>query len=204
MELAEQSSGTNLFPRKRGYPVKTGSGRDLVSARPPILILASRHGAHDASSMRVMALTGGIASGKSTVCRGLREFLPSVVIFDCDTAVHRLLEADPEVAAIVLETFGDQALDGNGRIDRHFLRGRVFADEAARLRLEAILHPRVKQECLDSLADAATRGRVCSSRTFRFSSRRVSTSASIRCSSSRHPAPPKSSGSRPVADSRMS
>jgi transcription termination factor Rho len=105
-----------------------------------------------------MALTGGIASGKSTVCRVLRELLPSVAIFDCDTAVHRLLEADPEVAAIVLETFGDQALDAQGRIDRHFLRGRVFADEAARLRLEAILHPRVKEECLDSLQRAATRG----------------------------------------------
>jgi transcription termination factor Rho len=105
-----------------------------------------------------MALTGGIASGKSTVCRVLREYLPAVVIFDCDAAVHRLLEADPEVAAIVLEAFGDQALDAEGRIDRHFLRGRVFGDEAARLRLEAILHPRVKQECLDSLEIAATRG----------------------------------------------
>jgi transcription termination factor Rho len=105
-----------------------------------------------------MALTGGIASGKSTVCRVLREYLPAVVIFDCDAAVHRLLEADPEVAAIVLESFGDQALDAEGRIDRHFLRGQVFSDEAARLRLEAILHPRVKQECLDSLEIAATRG----------------------------------------------
>jgi transcription termination factor Rho len=105
-----------------------------------------------------MALTGGIASGKSTVCRVLREYLPAVVIFDCDAAVHHLLEADPEVAAIVLEAFGDQALDAEGRIDRHFLRGRVFGDEAARLRLEAILHPRIKQECLDSLEIAATRG----------------------------------------------
>jgi transcription termination factor Rho len=108
--------------------------------------------------MQVMALTGGIASGKSTVCRVLREYLPAVVIFDCDAAVHRLLEGDPEVAAIVLESFGDQALDAEGRIDRHFLRGQVFSDEAARLRLEAILHPRVKQECLDSLEIAATRG----------------------------------------------
>jgi len=107
--------------------------------------------------MRVMALTGGIASGKSTVCRVLREYLPAVEIFDCDAAVHRMLEADPEVAAIVLETFGDQALDADGRIDRHFLRGRVFGDQAARLRLEAILHPRVKQECLDSLEIAAKR-----------------------------------------------
>jgi transcription termination factor Rho len=105
-----------------------------------------------------MALTGGIASGKSTVCRLLREFIPQVVIFDCDMAVHRLLEADPEVAAIITEAFGDGALDAQGRIDRHFLRGRVFSDEAARLRLEAILHPRVRQECLDFLEKAATRG----------------------------------------------
>ncbi len=108
--------------------------------------------------MRVMALTGGIASGKSTVCRLLREFIPSVVIFDCDTAVHRMLEADPEVAAIITEAFGDQALDSQGRIDRHFLRGRVFSDENARLRLEAILHPRVRQECLDFREKAATHG----------------------------------------------
>jgi transcription termination factor Rho len=108
--------------------------------------------------MQVMALTGGIASGKSTVCRFLREFLPSIVIFDCDSAVHRMLDGDAEVSTIIAETFGDQALDGQGRIDRHFLRGRVFADKAARMRLEGILHPRVKQECLASLESAATRG----------------------------------------------
>nr|MCU0751070.1 transcription termination factor Rho [Akkermansiaceae bacterium] len=108
--------------------------------------------------MHTMALTGGIASGKSTVCRALKEFIPNLVIFDCDIAVHRMLESDPEVAAIISDAFGDQALDAQGRIDRHFLRGKVFADEAARLRLEAILHPRVKQECLDSLEKAASRG----------------------------------------------
>ncbi len=108
--------------------------------------------------MRVMALTGGIASGKSTVCRLLREWLPSIAIFDCDEAVHRMLESDPEVAGIIAEAFGSQALDSAGRIDRHFLRGRVFADKEARLKLESILHPRVRQECLDSLQLAATRG----------------------------------------------
>ena len=108
--------------------------------------------------MQVMALTGGIASGKSTVCRLLGEWLPSIVIFDCDAAVHRMLEADLEVAAIIAESFGDQALDAQGRIDRHFLRGRVFADQAARIRLETILHPRIRQECLDSLEKAATHG----------------------------------------------
>jgi transcription termination factor Rho len=108
--------------------------------------------------MRIMALTGGIASGKSTVCRMLRDYLPGIVIFDCDASVHRLLESDLELAAQVRETFGDQALDGHGRIDRHFLRGRVFGDEKARLHLESILHPKVRQECLDSLEQAAKSG----------------------------------------------
>jgi transcription termination factor Rho len=137
-------------------------------------------------SMHVMALTGGIASGKSTVCRFLREFLPSIVIFDCDTVVHRLLEADPEVASIITETFGQQALDAQGRIDRHFLRGRVFSDPEARMRLEAILHPRVKQECLDSMENAATNGAECSSRMCRCSLRKGSISVRITCLSS-HP-----------------
>jgi len=108
--------------------------------------------------MQVMALTGGIASGKSTVCRLLGELLPGTVIFDSDAAVHRLLDKDPQVAAIIAESFGAQALDDHGRIDRHFLRGLVFTDTAARLRLEAILHPLVREECLACLEMAATRG----------------------------------------------
>ena len=108
--------------------------------------------------MQVMALTGGIASGKSTVGRFLREYLPSLEIFDCDAAVHQLLESDAGVSAMVAADFGEGALDKQGRVDRHFLRGRVFADDAARLRLEAILHPRVKEECLASIEAAAKRG----------------------------------------------
>ncbi len=88
----------------------------------------------------------------------LREWLPSIVIFDCDEAVQRMLESDPEVAGILAEAFGARVLDIGGRVDRHFLRGRVFEDEVARGKLESILHPRVRQECLDSLGRAATRG----------------------------------------------
>jgi transcription termination factor Rho len=108
--------------------------------------------------MRVAVLTGGIASGKSTVCRLLREWLPAVVIFDCDAAVHGLLEADPGVAVAIGDAFGAQALDGHGRPIREFLRQQIFSDEAARCRLESILHPRVLQQCLDSRQQAVTRG----------------------------------------------
>lgn len=108
--------------------------------------------------MRVIALTGGIASGKSTVCHLLRGWIPTVVIFDCDEVVHRMLESDGEVAASLCKAFGSEVLDGQGKVDRGFLRGLVFADSFARTRLEEILHPRIRQECLDSLEQAATRG----------------------------------------------
>ncbi|MEI6820157.1 MAG: transcription termination factor Rho, partial [Verrucomicrobiota bacterium] len=108
--------------------------------------------------MTSIALTGGIATGKSTVCDLLREYLSGVVIFECDTAVRRLLDDEAEVASALCLAFGAEVLDGSGRVDREFLRGRVFADEAARLQLEEILHPRVREECLDSLAQAAKKG----------------------------------------------
>ena len=110
------------------------------------------------SAMRVMALTGGIASGKSTVCGVLRELILRIEIFDCDAAVHRLLDTDPEVAAALSQIFGAAALDGRGKVDRQFLRERVFRDDRARFQLESILHPRVRQEYLDSREAAATRG----------------------------------------------
>ena len=108
--------------------------------------------------MRVVALTGGIASGKSTFTRFLRQILPSVEVFDCDESVHALLDSDAEVARAIAEAFGSEVLDPSGRMDRSGLRERVFSNEAARLKLEAILHPRVRQECLDSRDRAATRG----------------------------------------------
>ncbi len=108
--------------------------------------------------MRVVPLTAGIAPGKSTFCRLLRQYLPSVEIFDCDASVHTLLESDPEVAGLIAAFMGAEAFDSRHRVDRSLLRERVFSDEAARLKLESILHPRVQQECLDSRERAATRG----------------------------------------------
>lgn len=105
-----------------------------------------------------MALTGGIAVGKSTFCRFLREFLPGVVIFDCDAAVHRLLAEDAEVVSRLAAAFGGGVLDARGGVDRSMLRERVFGDDGARACLEEILHPRVREECLDSLEIAAKRG----------------------------------------------
>lgn len=107
--------------------------------------------------MRIVALTGGIACGKSTACQILSSLL-DVEIFDCDAAVRRMLETDKEVSVIIAQAFGSDSLDDQGRVLRRYLRERVFSDVAARDTLESILHPRVRQECLDSLKRAATRG----------------------------------------------
>ncbi|MFD0892176.1 dephospho-CoA kinase [Luteolibacter ambystomatis] len=110
--------------------------------------------------MRTFALTGGIATGKSTFCRLLEEEMPGARIFDCDASVRGLLAADAGVAAEVRGLFGDDAVDVEGCVDRAFLRQRVFADPAARLALEGVLHPRVREECLASRAAAAKEGQV--------------------------------------------
>lgn len=80
------------------------------------------------------------------------------MIFDSDLAVRKMLENDAEITAVVAESFGPMALDSQGRVDRHFLRGRVFADDAARLQLEIVIHPRVLQECLAARHQAAQSG----------------------------------------------
>jgi len=91
---------------------------------------------------RILAITGGIGSGKSEVGR----YLTSVggTVIDADVLVHNLL-ADPagEVCRQIATEFGDQLLGIQG-IDRKQLGAIVFADEARRQRLETILHPAVR------------------------------------------------------------
>ena len=64
---------------------------------------------------------------------------------DADVAARAVIEPDSTGLAAVVEAFGTQVLDASGRLDRPAMRERVFADPAARRRLEAIIHPRVRQ-----------------------------------------------------------
>jgi len=104
--------------------------------------------------MLVLALTGGVASGKSSACGELLALCPGACAFDADAAVHRLLGGDEQVAAAVVGRFGEAVRGAAGGIDREALRERVFPDPGARRELEAILHPRVREECLESLRAA--------------------------------------------------
>ncbi len=92
--------------------------------------------------MRI-ALTGGVASGKSTVARMLEEL--GAVVIDSDRLAREVVEpGTPGLAAVVAE-FGKQVVTPDGSLDRPALGAVVFADESARRRLEGILHPLIRQ-----------------------------------------------------------
>jgi dephospho-CoA kinase len=102
----------------------------------------------------VVALTGGIAAGKSAVTRRFAAL--GVPVHDADVAAREVIEPGSEGLAAVVATFGDGVLDAEGRLDRPAMRRRVFADPAARLALESIIHPRVRHWLYErALADTA-------------------------------------------------
>lgn len=92
--------------------------------------------------MLKVGLTGGIASGKTTVGAMFRELGAHVV--DSDRVTHDLLEPGQEVHDAVVQEFGRAILDANGRIDRKVLGGIVFGDESRRQALNALVHPAIQ------------------------------------------------------------
>jgi dephospho-CoA kinase len=91
----------------------------------------------------VIALTGGVAAGKSAAARRFEAL--GAHVHDADVAAREVVEPGTDGLAAVVDAFGSSVLDGSGRLDRPAMRQRVFADPAARLTLEAIIHPRVRQ-----------------------------------------------------------
>lgn len=89
-----------------------------------------------------VALTGGVASGKSAVAARFTTLGAGVI--DADVVTRELVAPGSPALAEIVTTFGAGVLDAQGALDRRALRELVFADEAARRRLEAILHPRVR------------------------------------------------------------
>ena len=105
--------------------------------------------------MRV-GLTGGVASGKSTVAALLREL--GAVVVDSDTLAREVVEPGTPGLAAVVEAFGPGVLTADGRLDRPALGAVVFGDEPARRRLEGILHPLIRARAaeLEAAAPAGT------------------------------------------------
>lgn len=105
--------------------------------------------------MRV-GLTGGVASGKSTVAALLREL--GAVVVDSDVLAREVVEPGTPGLAAVVEAFGPEVLTADGRLDRPALGAVVFGDQPARRRLEGILHPLIRARAaeLEAAAPAGT------------------------------------------------
>lgn len=99
-----------------------------------------------------VGVTGGVASGKSEVTRRFEAL--GVQVADADLAARAAVAPGSEGLRDVVAAFGAEVLDADGGLDRAAMRRRVFADEAARRRLEAIVHPRVR-EALRGQCEAA-------------------------------------------------
>ena len=95
----------------------------------------------------LVALTGGIASGKTAVSDRLSE--RGAVVIDTDLIAREVVEPGQPGRSAIVEAFGPEMLDSDGRLDRAAMRQRVFSEPDSRKRLESILHPliaeRVKQ-----------------------------------------------------------
>jgi dephospho-CoA kinase len=91
--------------------------------------------------MKVIGLTGGIASGKSTVSQFLKEL--GAVTIDADKVGHEAFKPNTETWREVVDAFGKEILNPDGEIDRQKLGKIVFGDSQALTRLNQIVHPRI-------------------------------------------------------------
>ncbi len=98
-----------------------------------------------------IGLTGGIGSGKSAAA--LLFSARGAPIIDTDEIARTLVEPGQPAYDEIIKSFGEAILDGNRRIDRDKLRERVFDNTTERQRLEAILHPRIREVVRAKIAD---------------------------------------------------
>ena len=90
-----------------------------------------------------IGITGGIGSGKSTVCRAFAQL--GVPVYDSDSRARRLMNEDVALKAAVSGLFGDGAYDADG-LNRKYVAGRIFSDGTLRERLNAVVHPAVAED----------------------------------------------------------
>ncbi|MGH3757087.1 dephospho-CoA kinase [Actinophytocola sp.] len=100
-----------------------------------------------------VGLTGGIGSGKSTVAGRLAEH--GAVVIDADKIAREVVEPGTPGLVELVEAFGEDILGPGGALDRARLAQRVFADEAARARLNGIVHPRIGKRTAELMAETA-------------------------------------------------
>ncbi len=146
-----------LYRRGIRYPISyAGAEQDLASAFP-----MSYGGLRQLEKVRgkgdrlLLGVTGGIASGKSTVAEMLEELGAPIV--DLDVIARRVVEPSRPAFDEIVDYFGKQVLQGDGTIDRKRLSGIVFSDLEKRKRLEGFTHPRINEEMTRQVNEIAER-----------------------------------------------
>ena len=110
----------------------------------------------EARPFLLVGLTGGIATGKSTVATMFRGL--GAVIIDADVLAREVVEPGQPALAEIVEEFGPAMLQADGRLDRKALGAIVFASADRRRRLEALTHPRIRQRFDGTLVDLTRAG----------------------------------------------
>jgi dephospho-CoA kinase len=105
----------------------------------------------------IIGLTGGIASGKSTIAKMLSE--KGFTIIDADVAARKVVEKGQEAYEQIIQTFGEEILLEDRTLDRTKLGSIVFNDESSRKQLNAIVHPAVRTFMLKEKEQALQSGR---------------------------------------------
>jgi dephospho-CoA kinase len=106
--------------------------------------------------VKLVGLTGGIASGKTTVAKMLAHLGAAVV--DADGLAREVVEPERDAWKEIVATFGADVLQGDHTLDRQKLRSIIFNDSAARKQLESIIHPRVRALAEARIAQHAASG----------------------------------------------
>jgi dephospho-CoA kinase len=107
--------------------------------------------------MRLIGLTGGIATGKSTFAAALRALGAPVV--DADELARRVVRCGTPTLAEIERVFGPEILTPEGDLDRRRMAALVFADPTARARLEAITHPAIRRAMREEVRRLSDEGR---------------------------------------------
>lgn len=94
----------------------------------------------------VIGLTGGIASGKSTVSQMIKE--KGIRVVDADIIAKEAVSKGSPALHQIVQTFGEEVLQPNGELNRQQLGAIIFSDEEKRKKLNAIVHPEVRKEML--------------------------------------------------------
>ena len=102
----------------------------------------------------LVILTGGIATGKSSVAQRLRQH--GIQVVDTDAIAHALTAPNGAALTELRKAFGDDVFEADGTLNRAALRDIVFNDPDQKIRLEQILHPMIRRQAIEALATATS------------------------------------------------